>query len=215
MKIEKFNQLVKADAEKRIAVQGEIADLIKREAALKAEIKAAAEADDLAAFRAKKKDLEEVSETLQVKRTYLDHATLPVTEADARDVWSDYSEQYNKNMAKALAEFASLRDKLVAAYLTMVEMQNDACRTREGLCDVLGINNPDRAFPMQYIPVRAGVNELGLVKKGSLNATDPDFVYVAACLEVKAGKNIQLAPNTAEAKTVEKAAAVVINHRSK
>jgi len=215
MTLDKFKQLIKEDAIKRVAVQNEIADLEKQKASLLADIKAAELAGDVDAYRAKKKELADVSEVLHVKRTYLDNAKLPVTEDDARAIWDSFTGKYDKDMEKAISDFVSLREKLVAAYLNMVNMQNEACRTREDLCDVLGISNPDRAFPMQYIPVQKGVDALGLIKKSNMQIQDPDFVYVAACMEIKAGRFLQLDPSTDEAKEMDRAYSVVSNHRSK
>lgn len=214
MTMEKFNQMIKEDATKRVAVQNEIAGLMKQEASLTAEIKVAELAGDVDTYRAKKKELADVSEVLHVKRTYLDNAKLPVSEEDARDLWDSFTGNYNKALSKALADFESLREKLVTAYLNMVNLQNDACRTREGLCDVLNINNPDRAFPMQYIPVR-GAMDLGAISKGGMKIADPDFIYVHSCMEIKAGRSLVLDMNTNEAKEMERAYSVVNNHRSK
>ena len=215
MTYEKFKDLVKADADKREQARREIADLMKSEAALDQEMRAAAETGDVDLYLAKSKEKEQLASILYVKRTFLDNAKLPVTEDDAKKVWEAYSSKYNKELRKALEDYAAIREKLLAMYSGLVQKQADACAMRENICNVIGVKNPDVAgFKMEYVPTRSGVDALGGISKNGVASIDPDLIYFVANMEIKAGKWLTPNATTPEAAEANTALKVIVQHRA-
>lgn len=213
MTIESFEAKQKQFEAKRKEISDSIADLSKQEAALAEECKAAVEAGDVDTYIKKNREKEDVSSALFVKRSFLDKMGKAVTEADAKEAWANYVEGYNKDIQKALADYEKTRSDLLRKYKDLVEKQAAALKVRDHLNESVGLANPDRSFPMMFIPCLMA-NDPGSLSKGRMNAHDPDLLYYIACKERAAGSNLLLAPDIPETKDTNKVFDVVARHRA-
>ncbi len=187
MTVQKFDELVKKDKELRDKLSADIAALLAREAELDAEMSAAADAGDDVLYRAKKKEKEDVSDSIFVKRSFKDKLSPSVDKDSAAAAWKDYTKDYNKRMQKAIDDFADAKEKLCALYSEMIDYQKDACSTRERLASATG--TPVESFVMLTIPYQRGLNVLGALKIANVNLIDPDACYYLSVYSKKNGVN--------------------------
>lgn len=215
MTIEKFDELVKKDKEQRERLADEIAALMAKEAELETEMNAAANCGDEALYKAKKAEKESVSDSIFVKRSFKDRLTASVDADAARDAWADFVKGYDKNMTKAIQDFAAEKEKFLKMYSDMVDLQKGACAVRERLGSAVGL--PVSSFAMVTIPVQTGANVKGALKLGGVNeVVDPDVCYflsnyiqkTGACLVYFDGTK-PINPELARLRTV------VVNRKSK
>lgn len=188
MTIEKFDEMIRKSKEALDAVNAEIKALLQRDSEIDAEIAAAAEAGDVALYKANKAAKDDVAISLHVKRTRADKLSKPVTKEDAFAAWDNYVGGHNKKLKKALADFAAERDKFNAMYAALVDLQNEACVAREHLAAAVDVD-PD-SFKMDTIPCASGLETLGLLSLGGSNIKDPDANYYLACYSRKTGRNL-------------------------
>lgn len=212
--IESFDSKIKVFEAKRAEINADIAELSRKEASLAQECKAAVEAGDVETYIQKNREKDDVTAALFVKRSFLDKMGKAVSEADAKEAWASYVTNYNKEMLKALEDFEKAKATLLTMYKNLADYQAAALKVRNHLNEYAGVANPDRSFPMQFIPCLSGVDGPGKLSKGNLNASDPDLLYYIANKEKAAGKSIFLNPNTAEAIDVNYVSTVVVQHKA-
>ena len=192
MTVQKFDELVKKDKELLEKLSADIAALLAREAELDAEMSAAAEAGDDVLYRAKKKEKEDVSDSIFVKRSFKDKLSPSVDKDMAIEAWKDYTKDYNKRMQKAIDDFAAAKEKFLSMYAEMIDFQEDACLTRERLSAATGA--PVNSFAMLTIPYKSGRGDIGALDLFGVSIADPDACYYLSDYSIKTGiKNLSAA----------------------
>lgn len=123
----------------------------EKEAGIYAEkMEAAADAGDLAAYKAAKAAKEDAEGVAYIAGRQITKTAHAVGEAEIRDAWESFRTEYEKTLAKQLAELEKARAAYLKAFREAVESQNGAFVQREKLADLLtGISenghqvNPD------------------------------------------------------------------------
>lgn len=107
-----------------------------------------------------------------------------VTYEQTREAWDGYAVEYNKKLSTALRKFKDLKADMLKAYGEAVELQRNACQTREALADAVG-KKPLRIegessladlYPMDAIPCYKSIVGGTISIKGA-NIVDPDAVF--------------------------------------
>ena len=209
--IAEVETLIQENANKRNTLSAEIEELEKTAAAIEADVQAAAKSDDVDAYLAKKSEKDRIDALLYVKRSALNNIpdVLPVEEVS--DAWAAYADTYNKALRKKMKAYTELRQKLSDAFIEMVNLQLEACTTREKLAKYTGNTveflNPcivDKVFAMDYMPC----DETSMSLHGTpWRISDPDTLYYLAGVESDARKLF-------ESEIAKKIISVVKFHRS-
>ena len=138
----------------------------------------------------------------------------PITIEQTRVAWDVYAKEYNKKLAAKISKFETLKADLLREYAEAVELQKEACATREWLADVVQ-QKPTRAegegslryrYPMSYLPCVGG-NEQPQLRIGGAVIHDPDAVYYLASWKLDSVK-LQADPRTS------KFCSVLMSHRA-
>ena len=181
----------KAEEAKRNSV---IAELEKKNAALDAAAEAAASAGDVEGYIEKAEARRKNEATLYVLRKTNKKAQ--VTEDEVVSAWNSFREDYSKQFEKAFGDYRKKREALAAAYIGLVEMQNEALKMREQLGKLAGMNGEkqlgqyefsyDAVYKDFLIPAlpECPTGHLQSVpganlhlKYGSMRVADPDSVF--------------------------------------
>ncbi|MBR6208903.1 MAG: hypothetical protein IKQ69_07880 [Oscillospiraceae bacterium] len=151
---------------------------------LKAKADAAAVAGDVAAYRRYKAEADEQEAVAHVRAAQLSKASNPISREDCAAAWSGYRKDYEKSLSSKLAELDKARAAFIKAYTDAVDLQAQACATRERLGVFIGINAADplsaeldSAFPMLTIPSENGPDVFTL-KCPLVGNQDPDLAFV-------------------------------------
>lgn len=175
MTLERFDELIMKDAERREKLNAEINALLQKKDALEAAALADADAGDAVAYKAHIREKADIEADLFVKKTCLEKLRGTAKKEDAVSAWDNYSAGYNKRMKKSLAEFKAEKEKLCAMYSKLVSMQSEAFAVRERLGDAVGADV--QSFDMETIPCLRGIDEPGVLKLGGVGVHDPDAAY--------------------------------------
>ena len=110
----------------------------EKEAGIYAEkMEAAADAGDLAAYKAAKAAKEDAEGVAYIAGRQITKTAHAVGEAEIRDAWESFRTEYEKTLAKQLAELDKARAAYLKAFREAVESQNSAFVQREKLADLL------------------------------------------------------------------------------
>lgn len=174
----------KAEEDKR---NGLISELESKIAALASAAEAAAAKGDVEEYMAKSDEQHKDEALLYVLRK--SNKKAQVSGDEVTSAWTSYREDYSKQFEKAFGDYCKKREALAAAYMGLVEMQNEALKMREQLGKLAGLSGEkqiyeltyDEAYPDFKLPVLPGCPEhipgqpLSLVY-GKLQTADPDSV---------------------------------------
>lgn len=192
MTIEKIREAVDRDKALKDNMQVEIDKLTKQIEKLESECQAANDAGDVDTYYQKLQEKEKTAAALHVKKAYLEKisSVVPVSDTAAREAWKSYVSVFNAKLDKQMSAFKAKRDELNAMYAAMVDLQNDACKTREFLARVSGIPFEFKTFEMHKLsdltrlPIETRfTTKRGAIKLDGFNCDDPDAVYYLACYE--------------------------------
>lgn len=176
MTIERFEELLQQDREKRERLDAEISSLESRIKKLEDEMISAAADGQEDVFKAKKAEKESLSDSIYVKRSFKEKMKDSVTADDAREAWADFTKGHNKKMRAAIQAFESEKAKLMQMYSDLIDMQKHACAIREKLSDAAGA--PVESFDMETVPFQKGPQPTPMLRLGGVSdLTDPDALY--------------------------------------
>ena len=108
-------------------------------------------------------------------------------ETEVAEAWRRYTAEYGKSLASKRKRFDKLKTELLDEYASMVQLQRDACATRERIGAYIGKgrsatagyeecdNAFDKRFEMDMIP-----HEKGLAYIRGANTDDADLIYFLA-----------------------------------
>lgn len=111
-----------------------------------------------------------------------------VTMEQTQEAWDNYAEQYGKKLAEKLKEFNKAKAEMLALYMEAVDLQAEACATRERLAGYAGVSyhagrdgKLDADYPMEYIPceIATGSGKYCVSMPG-IGVDDKDAVYYLA-----------------------------------
>lgn len=157
-KLLKDHEQAKAD---KAALEQEMATLKADKERLEGEAEAAAQEGNIPLYREKRDAAQLKADTIFVRNKQAEKLKVLATEAEAKAAWKDYAESYNKAFAKSWAAYEKARRDLCAAFLEIVNAQNEALRMRAkcaecaGIPDDGGFMSPsgyDRILHMDMIP---------------------------------------------------------------
>lgn len=119
----------------------------------------------------------------------------PVTIEQTREAWDEYAADYNKKLSAKLRKFEAAKADMLREYAAAVELQLQACATREWLADIIdkrplfqeGEGILAQLYPMDYIPCASGLMP-GLVSIGGANIKDADAVYYLSSFKLDGNK---------------------------
>lgn len=184
--INDFEKMVADANQVKTNLEDEIASLKASISGIEEKKNSAAENGDVEAFRAEKRKLEDVKDSIEIKTAQLKKLANPVTETMVNNFWKDYSSAYNKDFEKKLALFTEKKKELLSMYNEMLNLQTEAITMRERLAALIGLKNAptdysgsaiDNAFKFKHIPYVNGKTSIA----GS-GVTDPDAVYYLSSL---------------------------------
>lgn len=215
MTYQKFMELLQQDKEQREKLQSEIASLMEEESKLDAQMKTAADAGEVDNYLELSNQKDTVAKKIYVKRTFQDKRSPLVTETGATEAWNDYVGSYNKKLKAAIADYESEKQKLCSMYSDMVELQKNACATREILADAVSV--PSSNFKMDTIPFVEYVSDIkdqainyAMRLNGLIGVADPDVCYYLSNHVKKTGEKIMVY-NAADLKSRSPEADRIIN----
>ena len=106
-------------------------------------------------------------------------------ETEVAEAWRRYTAEYGKSLASKRKRFDKLKTELLDEYASMVQLQRDACATRERISAYIGKgrntvamerdNAFDKRFEMDMIP-----HKKGLAYIIGANTEDADLIYFLA-----------------------------------
>ena len=210
MTFDKILEIIERDRATRDKLNAEIQELILKESAFDAEMKAAAEAGNVDLFIEKSNEKAKVTSAIFVKRSYFDKLSSSVSTEMAKDAWTNYTADYDKRLVRAVSAFEAEKEKLFKMYSDMIDMQQEACAVREQLANAVSLNSD--AFMLKTVPVQRGANVKGALRIGGTSILDPDFCYYLSHYIIKSGNNLILNPDDP---VLRKAHAVLIKNSSK
>lgn len=164
----------------------------QKEAARKAEeyndlAETAAAAGDLDAYKKNRADAIDAESLAYVLDKQIKKAgENPVfNETEVAEAWRRYAAEYGKSLAGKRKRFDKLKTELLEEYASMVQLQRDACATRERISAYIGKGRNtvamecdktfDKRFEMDMIP-----HEEGLAYIRGANTDDTDLIYFLA-----------------------------------
>lgn len=172
-------------ADARLQLQTEDERVNTERNRLKAEAETAIDAGDAEKYLSLKQQMERLDVDALIRKRQLEKTSVPATREECVAAWADYRPAYEKNLTTSLAALDKARVAYLKAYNDCVDLQEEACKTREELasfCDVktdaLSGNEIDLVFPMKTIPNITGINEVTL--KGPTGVLDKDLAFVVA-----------------------------------
>ena len=108
-----------------------------------------------------------------------------VTAEQTQDAWENYAGGYNKKLAAKLKKVQAAKAEYLREYMEAVDLQREACRTREQLAAYAGVkeHRAEGFYPMDYLPCNNMSNgRKPLVSIRGANIQDPDAVALLASL---------------------------------
>lgn len=183
--IEKQIENTKKAREQLAATQAENESLAKE---YRAKSDAAATAGDVATYKEFKALADDAEAVAYVcgKQLEAEQANA-VTVEQTQEAWEDYAEAYNKKLAAKLKKVQSAKAAYLQEYMEAVDLQREACLTREQIAFYAGVNADklERLYPMEYIPCNnIGNGKKPLVSLMGTSVQDPDAVALLASLGV-------------------------------
>lgn len=110
-----------------------------------------------------------------------------VTKDQTIEAWAGYAEAYNKKLAAKLKKMQAAKADYLREYMEAVELQREACRTREQLAGYAEVDKSkvERLYQMDYIPCNNLMNNRRpLVSLNGTGIQDPDAVALLASLGI-------------------------------
>ena len=141
-KLLKDHEQAKAD---KATLEQEMATLKADKERLEGEAEAAAQEGNIPLYREKRDAAQLKADTIFVRNKQAEKLKILATEAEAKAAWKDYAESYNKAFAKSWGAYEKARRDLCAAFLEIVNAQNEALRMRAKCAECAGIPD-DRGF---------------------------------------------------------------------
>ncbi len=145
----------------------------------------AADAGNLDLYLELKKKIETAAAKAYVRKRQLEKKDSPVTREEAASAWADYRADYEKKLSAKLTAVDKARSAFLVAYKDAVDVQADACATRQRLAKFL--DQPGDvavAFPMATIPERHGV-DVTTVHLGAFGILDRDLAFAISNMNDK------------------------------
>lgn len=111
-----------------------------------------------------------------------------VTKEQTQEAWRGYADQYGKKIAAKLKEFDKAKAEALKLYAEAVDLQDEACATRERIAGYAGVSyNPgmdgklDADYPMEYIPCEtSSAGGRYCLSMPGVGIEDKDAVYYVA-----------------------------------
>ena len=191
----KLSNLEKAYTDAQ-AIRARLKEEIEAQTAEKdaAEVAAQEAADngDIDAYRQHKAEAEELETSIFVKQAQLNKNGSSLKEEDVLKAWKKYAADYEKKFTKALSDYETARRGLYEKYMQVINLQNDALKTRERCGFLLGMKPPAsimeydshyKNFKMRTLPYTPAP---GLMYKG-LAITSPETVFFMSSGEANEG----------------------------
>lgn len=191
MTVSKIVELLKTHAEKKKETLSDVDSAKKRIETLDRELREAYEAADSNTYYEKLQEKQKAEAELTVKTGFLERIEHdnPVSLANAVEAWNNYVSGYNSKLDKAMSAFKAKRDELNAMYSDMLDLQNEACKTRELLAKSAGGFDKVDTFKMNHLPYIEdtvfALDMYGAIQLRGCSCLDPDAVYYLACYEQK------------------------------
>lgn len=110
-----------------------------------------------------------------------------VTKDQTIEAWAGYAEAYNKKLTAKLKKVQAAKADYLREYMEAVELQREACRTREQLAGYAEVDKSkvDYLYQMDYIPCNKAMNNRRpLVSLTGTGIQDPDAVALLASLGI-------------------------------
>lgn len=172
-------------ADARLQLQNEDERVNAERNRLKAEASVALDEADAEKYLSIGKQLERLDVDSLIHKRQLEKASVPVTREECISAWADYRPGYEKAFTASMSVLDKARAAYLKAYNDVVDLQEEACKTREELASFCGIktdalsgNDVDLTFPMTTIPNITGVNVVTL--RGPAGVLDKDLAFVVA-----------------------------------
>ena len=172
-------------AEARLQLQSEDDRVNNERLRLKAEASAAIDEGDAEKYLSIGKQIERLDVDALIHKRQLEKASAPVTKEECVAAWADYRPTYEKSLTSALSILDRKRTEYLRAYNDCVDLQEEACKTREELASFCGVKTDplsgdeiDLVFPMKTIPNLAGVGDITL--RGPAGILDKDLAFVTS-----------------------------------
>lgn len=167
-KLEKLKKDIMDKAQLKADKTDRVARLEASLTTLKEEKDTAAAAGDMDKFQMAQRKEKDATDNIYMLKVQLDRME-GETDADINDAWTEYADDYAREMSKALATYHKHARELAKEYEAMVLKQNAALKEREDLAALLGSDNSsdnglnaiaDR-FPLMYLPDSPLVPDIG------------------------------------------------------
>lgn len=173
-KLEKMlKDLEQARADKA-ALEQDMASLKADKERLEGEAEAAAQEGNIPLYREKRDAAQLAGDTLFVRSKQAEKLKILATEDEAKAAWKDYAESYNKGFAKSWATYEKARRDLCAAFLEIVNAQNEALRMRAKCAECAGIPDDGGLFaPSGY----DNILRMNMIPDEKKNPQRPVMVY--------------------------------------
>lgn len=127
----------------------------------------AAVAGNVAEYKAFKAKAEDAEAELYVVRAQLDKASEPISREAAQDAWNEYAANLPKRLNISDKALAAARKQFAASYEAKMDIMVEACKTRQLLGDLMGL---------QYIPM-ADIETPQLLGSFVIPFVDENSVY--------------------------------------
>lgn len=185
---------------------------------LDTEAEAAAAAGDLAGYKKKHNAAEDARAAAHVaeKQGEAMRNATPVTKEEAASAWEEYTKEYNKLIQQRISKYQEIKQQLREAYKSAVDLQQEACATRERLAQHCGIEDQliRKSFAMVTIPCRSGADNTGnLILAGTTNR-DPDLCFYLSAHMIEAKLSTADTAKMTADKIFNQTSAVVSHHKS-
>ena len=188
MTIKDIEKQVEATKEARAQLERSLRDSKDQEKEYRAKADEAAVDGDVVSFKKYKALADDAEAMAYVCRKQLDsEQASPVTVAQTQEAWAGYAEAYNKKLTAKLKKVQAAKADYLREYMEAVELQREACRTREQLAGYAEVakSKVDYLYQMDYIPCNKAMNNRRpLVSLTGTGIQDPDAVALLASLGI-------------------------------
>ena len=189
----RFKELEKAYDEvisKKTQIEQEIKEQEAQKAQKEQEAREAAAAGDVATYKQIKAEITGLEDSIFVKRAQLKKcAAGALKESEVLPAWNKYASDYGKKFEKLLADYEKARHALFVMYMEIVDLQNEALRTRERCGYLMGVDplpNNTTNGNEYFKKMRMRTLETGtpIEYAGSIVKTTPDTAFFSSYGEV-------------------------------
>ena len=143
-KIEKLEQEHKKNLAEKAGLEAKANEMKAKADSLMKQAEQAAETGDLETFKKYKALADDASTAAYVANVQIAAKLRPISKETALDAWKDYRSSTKKNYEAAEANFLKLRDSMTEAFVTWMEMLQDARAMKQRLADLMNLQGTNK-----------------------------------------------------------------------